>query len=159
MQYHAKPCNTMQYNAMHCNAMYYRAVPCNTMQYHAIPCLIYTCWRSVPLPCGQYKAIFSSVFLCLCGILGNKLILTENVMHIWSACSAVPESEVINLHSYSPPFVSWHYCLHFSITTYFCIIWPLKKGIISLFKELSQKLPFRKFSTFSNWCILLLSIF
>ena len=38
------------------------------------------------------------------GILGNKLILTENVMHIWSACSAVPESEVINLHSYSPPF-------------------------------------------------------
>ena len=48
------------------------------------------------------------------GILGNKLILTENVMHIWSACSAVPESEVINLHSYSPPLVSWHYCLHFS---------------------------------------------
>ena len=44
MQYHAIPCNTMQYNA----------IPCN----HAIPCIINNCWRSVPLPSGQYMAIF-----------------------------------------------------------------------------------------------------
>ena len=30
----------------------------NTMQYHAIPCIINNCWRSVPLPCGRYMAIF-----------------------------------------------------------------------------------------------------
>ena len=48
MQYHAIPCNTMQYHA----------IPCNTMQYHAIPCIINYCWRSVPLPCGQFMAIF-----------------------------------------------------------------------------------------------------
>ena len=48
MQYHAIPCNTMQYNA----------IPCNTMQYHAIPCIINNCWRSVPLPCGQYNGNF-----------------------------------------------------------------------------------------------------
>ena len=40
--------------------MQYHAIPCNTMQYHAIPCIINNCWRSVPLPCGQYKAIFYS---------------------------------------------------------------------------------------------------
>ena len=69
MQYNAIPCNTLQYHAIPCNAMQYHAIPCNTMQcyarqcntmqYHAIPCIINNCWRSVPLPCGQYKAIFS----------------------------------------------------------------------------------------------------
>ena len=48
MHYHAIPCNTKQYHEM----------PCNTMQYHAIPCITNNCWRSVPLPCGQYNAIF-----------------------------------------------------------------------------------------------------
>ena len=43
---------------MPCNAMQYYAIPCNSMQYHAIQCIINSCWRSVPLPCGQYKAIF-----------------------------------------------------------------------------------------------------
>ena len=38
--------------------MQYHATPCNTLQYPAIPCIINYCWRSVPLPCGQYKAIF-----------------------------------------------------------------------------------------------------
>ena len=33
------------------------------MQYHAIPGIIYNCWRSVPLPCGQYKAIFIKMFV------------------------------------------------------------------------------------------------
>ena len=69
MQYHAIPCNTKQYHAIPCNTMYYHAIPCNTMLYHAIPCntmqyhlipcnIINNCWRSVPLPCGQYIAIF-----------------------------------------------------------------------------------------------------
>ena len=68
MQYHAIPCNTMQYNAIPCNTMQYHAIPCNTMQYyaiqcnamlyHAIPCIINNCWRSVPLPCGQYNGHF-----------------------------------------------------------------------------------------------------
>ena len=62
MQYHAIPCNTMHYHAIPCNTMQYHAILCNTMQYHAIPCISNNCWRSVPLPCGQYKAIF--IFLC-----------------------------------------------------------------------------------------------
>ena len=61
MQYIAIPCNTMQYHAIPCNTMQYQAIPFNTMQYHAIPCLIYNCWRSVPLPCGQYMAIFRPI--------------------------------------------------------------------------------------------------
>ena len=40
--------------------MEYPVIPCNTMQYHAIPCIIINCWRSVPLPCGQYMAIFGA---------------------------------------------------------------------------------------------------
>ena len=59
MQYHAIPCNIMQYHAIPCNTMQYHAIPCNTMRNHAIPCIINHCWGSVPLPCGQYKAIFS----------------------------------------------------------------------------------------------------
>ena len=38
--------------------MQYHAIPCNTMQYNAIPCIINNCWRSVPLPCGQYNGHF-----------------------------------------------------------------------------------------------------
>ena len=59
MQHNATPCNTMQYHLIQCNTMQYHAILCNTMQYHAIPCMLYNCWRSVPLPCGQYMAIFS----------------------------------------------------------------------------------------------------
>ena len=58
MQYHAIPCKTMQYYAKPCHTMQYHAISCNTMQYHAIPCIINNCWQSVPLPCGQYMAIF-----------------------------------------------------------------------------------------------------
>ena len=62
-QYHAIPCNNMQYNATPCNTMQYHttqyyAIQCNTMQYHAIPCIINNCWRSVPMPCGQYNGHF-----------------------------------------------------------------------------------------------------
>ena len=58
MQCHAIPCNTMQFHAIHYNTIQHHALPCNTMQYHAIPCMLNNCWRSVPLPCGQYMAIF-----------------------------------------------------------------------------------------------------
>ena len=58
MQYHAIPCNTMQNHAIQCNTMQYHAIPSNTIQYHAIPCIIYNCWWSVPLPCGQYNGHF-----------------------------------------------------------------------------------------------------
>ena len=64
MQYHAIPCTTMQYHAIPCITMQYHASQCNTMQFHAISCNTmrhYKCCRSVPVPCGQYKAIFSSV--------------------------------------------------------------------------------------------------
>ena len=64
MQCHAIPCNTMQYHAIPCNTMQYYAIQCNTMQWHAIPCIINNCWRSVPLPCGQYVAIFINQFTC-----------------------------------------------------------------------------------------------
>ena len=72
MQYHAIPCNTMQYNAIPCDTMQYYAIPCNTMQYHAIRCIINNCWRSVPLPCGQYKAIFCFI-LKLSKMKGHQL--------------------------------------------------------------------------------------
>ena len=58
MQYHAIPCNIMQYHAIPWNTIQYNAILCNTMQYHAIPCIINNCWRSVPLPCGQYNGHF-----------------------------------------------------------------------------------------------------
>ena len=58
MQYHVKPSNTGQYHAIPCNTMQYYSIQSNTMKLHAIPCTIINCWRSVPLPCGQYKAIF-----------------------------------------------------------------------------------------------------
>ena len=58
MQHHAIPCNTMQYHALPCNTMQYNAIPCNTVKHNAIPCININCWRSVPLPCGQYNAIF-----------------------------------------------------------------------------------------------------
>ena len=60
MHYHAIPCNTMQYHTIPCNTMQYHAILCNTMQYHAIPCIITNCWRSLPLPCGQYNGHFLS---------------------------------------------------------------------------------------------------
>ena len=73
MQYHAIPCNTMHYHAISFNTMQYHAIPCYTMQYHvipyntmqylAIPCIIYKCWRSVPLPCGQYMACGCKIVL------------------------------------------------------------------------------------------------
>ena len=92
MQYHAIPCNTMQYYAMQCNTMQYHAIPCNTMQYHAIPsntmqfhailcnsmqypaipCIINNCWRSVPLPWGQYMAIFYYHFAQIIQIIISK---------------------------------------------------------------------------------------
>ena len=65
VQCHAVPCNTMQYHAKPCNEMQYHAIPCYTMQYHAIPCIFNTCWRSVPLPCGQYKAIFAFIMYAI----------------------------------------------------------------------------------------------
>ena len=58
MQYRAIPCNTSQYSKIPCNTMQCHTITCNTMQYNAIPCIINNCWRSVPLPCGQYKFIF-----------------------------------------------------------------------------------------------------
>ena len=50
----------MQFHAIPCNTIHHHAIPCNTMQYHAIPWMLNNCWRSVPLPCGQYMAIFYS---------------------------------------------------------------------------------------------------
>ena len=73
MQYHAIPCHTMQYHAISCNTMQYHAIPCNTMHYHAIPCTINNCWRSLPLPCGQYKDFFSSFTY----VIGGPLIVEE----------------------------------------------------------------------------------
>ena len=48
----------MKYGAILCNTVQYHVIPCNTIQYHAIPCIIDNCWRSVPLPCGQYNGHF-----------------------------------------------------------------------------------------------------
>ena len=55
----------MQYRAIPCNTMQYHAIPCTTMQHNAIPCIINNWWRSVPLPCGQYKAIFNTISILI----------------------------------------------------------------------------------------------
>ena len=47
-----------QDGAIPCNSMQYLAIQFNTLQCHAIPCIINNCWRSLPLPCRHYKAIF-----------------------------------------------------------------------------------------------------
>ena len=69
MHYHAISCNTMQYHAIQCNTLHYHIIPCYTMQYHAIPCPINNCWRSIPLPCGQYKAIFTITIITIITLL------------------------------------------------------------------------------------------
>ena len=58
MQYHVKPSNTGQYHAIPCNTMQYYSIQSNTMKLKPIPCIIINCWRSVPLPCGQYNGHF-----------------------------------------------------------------------------------------------------
>ena len=75
MRYYAKPCITMHYHAIPCNTKQYHAIPCNTMQYNAIPCIINNCWRSVPLPCGQYMAIFECDMFSAMGCSLYKLRL------------------------------------------------------------------------------------
>ena len=61
----------MQCHAIQCNK-------CNTIQYNAIPFIINNCWRSVPLPSGQYMAIFVIVvvfvaFVVYVGIVATSL--------------------------------------------------------------------------------------
>ena len=46
--------------------MQYHSLQSNTMKLHAIPCIIINCWSSVPLPCGQYMAIFETYHRCCC---------------------------------------------------------------------------------------------
>ena len=86
MQYHVKPSNTVQYHAIQCNTMQYYSIQSNTMKLHAIPCIIINCWRSVPLPCGQYMAIFDSTMLIFfCKVNSKNIIVmvscTEEVDH------------------------------------------------------------------------------
>ena len=82
-QYHAIPSNTMQYHAIPCNTMQYYAIQCNTMQYHAIPCIINNCWRSVPLPCGQYNGHFFSHKACIMSLFTAGEICEEMYMWLW----------------------------------------------------------------------------
>ena len=44
------------------------------MQYHAIPCNINNCWRSVPLPCGQYNGHFWITIQKICNQQGLVLV-------------------------------------------------------------------------------------
>ena len=73
----------MQFHAIPCNTIHHHAIPCNTMQYHAIPWMLNNCWRSVPLPCGQYMAIFMIVdkaifyiILCSSNLESAQMICT-----------------------------------------------------------------------------------
>ena len=103
--------------------MQYHAIPCNTTQYHAILCIINNCWRSVPLPCGQYKAIFlisqlsalsqSQPWREVAGTKNRKSCLLSN----WLRQSRV-SSSVSCFRSCSWGFLSYlealplpHYCL------------------------------------------------
>ena len=83
MQYHAIPCNTMQYSA----------IQCITMRYNAIPCIIDNCWRSLPLPCGQYNghfitshrwkfpALLKVCLYCLSNLVLKILLLCASQIH------------------------------------------------------------------------------
>ena len=59
------------------------------MQYNAIPCIINNCWRSVPLPCGQYMAIFNGVLLVVQNIerfyavFGSLFVIYVSVPVSW----------------------------------------------------------------------------
>ena len=104
MQYPTVPCNTMQYHAIPCNSMQYYAIQCNTMQYHAILCIINNCWRSVPLPCGQYNGHF---FL-------NSSSGKNQSADWW--CPPLPFLEVFqNLDKIC--FLDLHYCLCILVTS------------------------------------------
>ena len=52
MQYHAMQCNTLAYSGILSHTL-----ACSGILWHN-QCIISNCWRSVPLPCGQYMAIF-----------------------------------------------------------------------------------------------------
>ena len=87
MQYPVIPCNTMQYHAIPCNTMQYHSIPRNTMQYHTIPCTLNNCWRSVPLPCGQYMAIFSTLVGENIYLRNCRRTLKSGILQLWQFCS------------------------------------------------------------------------
>ena len=84
----------MQYNAIPCNTMQYHAIPCNTMQYHAIQCIINNCWRSVPLPCGQYNGHFLLQFPCIYTTVPLYLECKTNIVSIFWQVSGVKTKRV-----------------------------------------------------------------
>ena len=84
MQNHAIPCNTVQYHAIPCHTMQYHAKLCNTMHTmlcHAITCIINNCWRSVPLPCGQYNGHF--LYFCSLFVFLSFVCLSSTLYHLF----------------------------------------------------------------------------
>ena len=93
MQYNAILWNTMQCHATLWHTLAYSGILLHTLAYSGIPwhtlacsgilwhnqCIINNCWRSVPLPCGQYMAIFYFCFNHGIRVFGTlKHIPTKN---------------------------------------------------------------------------------
>ena len=82
------------------------------MQYHEIPCIINNCWRSVPLPCGQYKAIFDIEQLCI----GENRSALERDRSMWegghfliSSCDGLVLVAPLPAHLLMKPFCRWNF--------------------------------------------------
>ena len=109
MQYHVKPSNTVQFHAILCNTMQYHSIQCNTMQYYAIPCIIHNCWRSVPLPCGQYMAIFNIYFNIWRSLSFLSNLISDNycVRLIWLATGFIYDQVTSICNANFVPRWSW----------------------------------------------------
>ena len=62
-----KPSPILAYSGILWHTLAYSGILWHTLAYSGIlwhnQCIINNCWRSVPLPCGQYMAIFFFIFL------------------------------------------------------------------------------------------------
>ena len=100
MQYHAIPYNTMQYYAIPCNAMQYSGILWHTLAYPGIlwhtlacsgifwhyQCIINNCWRSVPLPSGQYNGHFSHIHALIQALTFHVVMIVVTTVD-WQATS------------------------------------------------------------------------
>ena len=95
MQYYEIPCNAMQHSGILWHTLAYSCILWHTLAYSGIlwhtlacscilwhnQCIINNCWRSVPLPCGHYMAIFN----CKAseeGCIGKK-IAKSGILHLY----------------------------------------------------------------------------
>ena len=109
MQYHVKPSNTGQYHAIPCNTMQYYSIQSNTMKLKPIPCIIINCWRSVPLPCGQYMAIFiyQIMLMELVLVLAGVIFLSYTILQGFRSIEIIKKYGRDENAKFHKVFMSW----------------------------------------------------